>query len=156
MEHAFSITVQPCQIDFVDSLSQVADIVYHIGDAGQTSSSYEFAQLPLCGYTQEISVSGLPAFVEHDEQGRNFVVKETTDASAFVGVHQVTITCSVEVPVDYTKQAFVTVTGSQTFKITVEPCQIDKITLKSQGSGDTVINYNFFNAPELSRTYSYT
>ena len=74
---------------------------YFIGDATMTGNLYGFEQDMACGYTETITVTGLPAFVTHNEAAKDFTIPQTSDLS-LIGVYTVTIRSEISVPDDYT------------------------------------------------------
>ena len=76
-------------------------MTYVLGDPDLTHGTYSFIEQPnICGYTQTTSVTGVPAFIVHDEINAEFLMYYSTDQS-YIGQYPVTIDSSIEVPNDY-------------------------------------------------------
>lgn len=73
-------------------------------------------------------MTGIPAFVDHDDLNREFTVNELFDPS-HIGIYPVTISVSIQVPDDYTKTTYTTHTFEQVFNIIVEPCLVTSIDI---------------------------
>ena len=81
-------------------------MIYTIGTEDQKSSSYFYAPSEQCGTDQlQIEVAGLPSFVHHNAETRDFTVMRTSDL-AVIGHYTIQITCTVEVLDDPTIQEY--------------------------------------------------
>lgn len=95
-----------------------------IGDLlGVTSDQYAFVQNPtVCDYDLEVTVTGLEAFMVHQEPQGNVHVPETQDKS-LAGTYPVTVTAQVTHFTDHTMTSTVTVTEEISFNfILIDPC----------------------------------
>lgn len=88
-----------------------------------TSSAYSFTTIPNCGYSESITVTGLPNFANHNIATQDFTVSQTSDLS-LIGVYPVTVTAKMDVPDDYLKSTFTAERAQFTFDLRIEPCQI--------------------------------
>ena len=90
----------------------MSDIVYQIGATDNTlvyPGSFTFNEAPnFCGYTQTISVVGLPDFVSYDSATNQFTIDQTLIDSSDVGSLTYTIESSIEVPDTWEKLTFTT------------------------------------------------
>lgn len=145
----------------------MSDILYRIGQPDITQGTYRFQDSPnACGYKQTITITGLPSFVTHDDQLREFTIAQSYDHSQ-VGEHPVKITVTIEVPDDYTKSTYRTYTLEQNFNIIVEPCLVTSLDIVTplsdvfyqvaSGSPDVVTDsYLFVQNPDCRYTLSIT
>lgn len=114
--------ITPCPVSSIIDFETVGDITYIIGNPDQTQGTYSFQDSPnACGYDQTIDVTGVPAFVIHDDVSREFTVLETLDQS-LIGSYAVAIDVKIQVPTDYTKSTFTEHTHRTYVMIYVEPC----------------------------------
>ena len=81
-EQDFQITIKPCPVTSIIDIQVVSDVTYRIGGPDVTWGTYSFQDQPnACGYEQTIEVTGMPAFVTHDEENRQFILGQTFDHS---------------------------------------------------------------------------
>ena len=137
--HTMKVTINPCPVTDLVSATVQPDISYRIGEAEVVLGTYSMIESPNnCGYEKTYTVTGLPNWIIHDENAKDFRVPQTTDSS-LVGVYTVTITGAVSVPDDYTKASYTSRTGSQDFNIFVEPCITTSVTSNVLGNVEYVI-----------------
>jgi len=124
---AFTLTINPCQIDTFELTSDVPAIIeYKLGEPGFLFSVYTLIQEPSCGYGQTLSVTGLPAqgFLRHLPLSTRFQMIETSDTND-VGSYTIQVEAQIEVPVDATSAATQFLTSQFQFELRVNPCFVE-------------------------------
>ena len=97
------------------------EIRYALGTPNLTGGRYVFDELPFCGYSETVTLAGLPSFVTHNVATSDFTVPLKGDLS-LIGEYVVNIKSSICVPNDYTKSLCTTMTVNYNFKVIVEAC----------------------------------
>lgn len=65
-EQEVTVIIEPCTVLSYDATQSFASMIYYIGDADLTKT-YSFDESPTCEYAEVVTVTGLPAFMTHDE-----------------------------------------------------------------------------------------
>lgn len=147
----FSINVQPCIPVSLNVLDQVDSFTYNLGQIGITSSAYSFVTDPDCGYDLTYQVLDLPSFVTHLAASRNFQLDATSDVG-LLGDYTVTVNAEVEYFIDETETVTDVLLASQSFTITVQPCQIFDYSPSIQA---TQITYAIGEASFTGNSYAF-
>lgn len=79
VEYDFFVQIEKCIITKYQSTSILLPMTYIIGDPGIISPSYSFDETPICNYKETVSVTGLPAFVQHKENDATFGISKVED-----------------------------------------------------------------------------
>ena len=74
VEYDIEIRIEPCQVTSFTELLPGYPIEYKLGGESLTDGYYMFEESPICEYPQTITVTNLPAFVEHDEFMAGFTI----------------------------------------------------------------------------------
>ena len=114
--------MEPCIVSLYTDKIKAADIIYNIMGPPQIDTSpYQFQQSPFCNYTENLTLIGKPSFlIAHKD---HFDLPMLTDLS-LIGAYTVTIRAEIEVPDDYTKNTFTTMSSEHDFTVYVEPCLV--------------------------------
>jgi len=101
----------------------ITEIAYNIGAPTLTSSEYSFEEDPACFYPETVTLTGLPAFVTHNEPTSDFTIEQNTDLS-LIGSYPVTLRSEIQIPDDFTMTSFTTMFVEYEFTILIEPCLV--------------------------------
>ena len=98
-----------------------------------------------------MTVTGLPAWAQHNEGTSDFTIPQTSDLS-LVGEYEITIKSEILVPKDYTKADYEPRTVEYKFSILIEPCIVSDFTAVPISN----IVYTIGSIDIESETYSFT
>ena len=93
---------------------------YNIGSPSLTSDKYSFDEDKPCGYTETVTIEGLPAFMEHNAASSDFKIQLNTDLT-LIGSYEVTVKSEIVIPSD---PAPVILSDQFTFTVYMEPCLV--------------------------------
>ena len=122
-EYDFTVFIEPCIVNTYLATLEVADISYNIGASDLTNvSPYIFEEDPVCGYSETVTFTDLPAFVIHNGPiSGDFNVPFNSDIS-LIGFYVVTIRSEISIPNDYTKNTLTIMSAEHEFIVFIEPC----------------------------------
>jgi hypothetical protein len=129
----------------------VTEIHYVLGTANLTDGHYVFDEVPFCGYSETVSLVGLPSFATHNLSTSDFTVPLNGDLS-LIGEYVVTIKSEILVPTDYKKISFTPMSVSYNFSIFVEPCIVTKLIATSISK----VEYTIGSGSVTSQQYMFT
>ena len=82
--------------------SSIGSISYILGGPDLTLGPYSFVQSPACGYSEDVTVTGLPSFITHEAVNRQFILVATQDFN-FLKSFNVVITSTIRILNDNSK-----------------------------------------------------
>ena len=119
----FELYMQPCIVSSYVAAQKVSEIRYQLKSPSLTEGRYVFDEVPFCGYSETVTLAGLPSFVTHNASTSDFTVPLNGDMS-LIGEYLVNIKSSICVPKDYTKSLCTSMTVNYNFKVIVEACMV--------------------------------
>lgn len=99
-----TVKVEPCTLLNYDA-KPLDKLSFTIGEPDTFSDQYAFIQTPACGYAENVTIIGLPDFIEHRAESRDFAIRQTLD-HALHGNYTVTIKSEIVVADDNTRESF--------------------------------------------------
>ena len=100
-EFDFVIKVRSCIVTSYAASQVLTTFSYNIGAPGVTSDKYIFDEDQPCDYAETVTISNLPAFMEHNEATSDFSIAQNSDLS-LIGSYTVTIKSQITIPNDPT------------------------------------------------------
>jgi len=120
--------MQPCTVSTYTAGQKVGDISYNIGANELLNvGEYAFNEDPSCGYPETVTITGLPEFINHNEDTSDFDLPTTSDLD-LIGEYTVTIRSEIEVPDDPSGTTTTTMFVEYDFTIFIEPCIVNTYT----------------------------
>ena len=75
----------------------ITEIAYNVGAPTLKSPIYSFVEDPACFYPETVTLTGLPDFVTHNEDSKDFTIERVSDMS-LEGTYQAQITSKISMP----------------------------------------------------------
>lgn len=96
---SFTFTVEileepVCLPDFFYLQSNLGTTYYYLTSEATTSNPYTFLQSPDCGHEVTVTINGLPSFVDHRPETRDFLVNQLFDVS-YLNFYRIDIFASI-------------------------------------------------------------
>ena len=88
-----TIQIDPCQISSFEGAVTPQSLSYAVDAPKVTSFAYLFTQNVACGYDESIEVSGLPEFMTHKPDDRDFTI--FTNELSNNGAYEVSVISSI-------------------------------------------------------------
>ena len=142
VEYDFTIFIEPCIVNTYIATLEVADISYNIGAPELANvSPYVFDEDPVCNYPETVTLTNLPVFVTHNAPTSDDFTVPYSDDLGLIGSYVVIIRSEIQIPDDYTKTTFSTMSAQHEFTVFVEPCLVSTYLATKQISA-IVYNVN--------------
>ena len=70
----FKLYMQQCIVTSYVASQKVSEIRYQLESPSLTDGRYVFDEVPFCGYSETITLEGLPSFVTHNVSTSDFTI----------------------------------------------------------------------------------